>query len=102
MWLAEEMINFFDFPPLQGTDNQVAVAEKIRIRILLDLIDEIARRHQNSVSKFGDELYRTVFQLIQENSIPESDVFWEISRQDWAIWWIENRFSTVADFLRYI
>ena len=32
----------------------------------------------------------------------ESDVFWEISRQDWAIWWIENRFSTVADFLRYI
>lgn len=98
MWLAEKMVSFIDFPALQGSKEQVAVAENIRIRILLDLLEEIVKRQAQNISETGAE-YLNVLELIRGRTIPESVVFWDLVRQDWAIWWIENRFAEAADFL---
>ena len=98
MWLADKMAASIDFPALQGSKAQVAVAENIRIRILIDLLEEIVKRHAKETGDTNAN-YLSVLELFRGQTIPESVIFWELVRQDWAIWWIENRFAEAADFL---
>jgi hypothetical protein len=98
MWLADKMAGSIDFPALQGSKQQVAVAENIRTRILMDLLEEIFKRYSEKTSD-TDSDFLNVLELIRGQTIPESVVFWELVRQDWAIWWIDNRFAEAADFL---
>lgn len=98
MWLADKIVSFIDFPALQGSKEQVAVAENIRIRILMDLLEEIVKRYARDASEANLD-YLNVLELIRGQTIPESVIFGELVRQDWAIWWIENRFAEAADFL---
>ncbi|NLK52781.1 MAG: hypothetical protein GX295_10125 [Syntrophomonadaceae bacterium] len=96
--MTDKFIAFFDLPVLQGAESEIAVAENIRIRILLDLVEEIFQRYP-AAGGSSEERYLGVLALIQERSIPESTIFWDLLRQDWALWWIENRFSTIDQFL---
>lgn len=98
MWLTNKMVSFINFPSLQGTKEQVAVAENIRTRILLDLLEEIVKRYSEDSSDINTE-YLKALELIGERNISESNIFWDLVRQDWAIWWIENRFAEAGDFL---
>ena len=43
MWLADKMAGSIDFPALQGSKQQVAVAENIRTRILMDLLEKFSK-----------------------------------------------------------
>jgi hypothetical protein len=98
MWLADKLINFVNFPSLQGSREQISVAENIRSRILLDLLEEIIKRYPDD-SGDKDNEYLKALELIRERAVTESNVFWDLARQDWAVWWIENRFAEAADFL---
>lgn len=94
---VDKIFSFFDIPSLQGTKEQIALAELIRKRLLLDLIEEITSRHNIYLNK--DEDYSELLDLIRDRSISESNIFGDLIRQDWAVWWIENRFSTAQFFL---
>ena len=104
MWIAKVFEEHFSLPSLLGSASQIAVAEKIRTRIFLDLVDEIVRQHggqplDSTNAEVRLAQYQQILEGIKDQSLPESKIFWELFRQDWSIWWLENRFASAQDFL---